>query len=255
IRAVLPLKKGELGIFVSLEALIAVQVIFRYIQQYPGIRAEGGSGIQLEAAQLKHENVSLPARKYPMAEGRSDISANEWNPSGLLHHFADQSGCCSLPVSPCNRDHREADLPRRPLELPDYLYSPPTRLLKGFDLQRNPGADYYEVFIQKIFGPVASQPKRAARVRNGIQSAVEFRAGAQIRRAHFHPPASEQSAYGPARYAKPDHQRFFGGLSCSHSHSPTIASMIFSIVMPREPFTSIHAPGGTTRLRKSTASA
>jgi hypothetical protein len=70
--------------------------------------------------------------------------------------------------------------------------------LKGFDLQWNPGADYYEVFIQKIFEPVASQPKRAARFLNGIQSAVEFRAGAQIRRAHFSPPASEQSAYGPA---------------------------------------------------------
>ena len=72
------------------------------------------------------------------------------------------------------------------------------RLLQGFDFQWNPGADYYEVFIQKIFEPVGSQPKRAARLLDGIQRAVEFSAGAQVRRAHFRPPASEQSAYGPA---------------------------------------------------------
>ena len=211
---------------------------------------EAQSTLKADQATVGYAEIAAP-----MSGTVTNIAAKERMPSGPFEHFTDEGGRCRLSVGPGHGDNREVDLPPRPLEFPDYLYSPPARLLKGFDVQRNPGADDYAVCTQKIFEAVVPQAKRATGLLDGIQRAVEFRAGAQVRCAHFCPTAPEQSAYGPARYPKSDHERFFGGLFGSHSHSPAIASTIFSIAMLREPFTSTHAPSGTTRRRKSTASA
>ena len=184
-------EQGELGSRVGLETIVAVQVVLRYVQQYAGIRPEGGSGIELEAADLKDEHVGVCTGKYPLAKRRSEIAANEGMPSGLLQHFTDESGCCRLPVGPRYGDHRKADPPPRPLQLPDYLYSPLPRLFERFDVQWNAGAHDYPVRFQEVFKPVGSQAERAARLLDAVQGAIECLAGAQIRPGYLGPPASQ----------------------------------------------------------------
>jgi hypothetical protein len=119
-------------------------------------------------------------------------------PSGLLQHLADEGGCGRFPIGAGYGDHREADLPPGPFELTNYFYFPASRFFKRPDIQWNTGADDYPVHIEKIFEPVGPQAQRATRLLDTIQRALEFRAGAQVCRGHFGPPALEQSAYGPA---------------------------------------------------------
>jgi hypothetical protein len=92
--------------------------------------------------------------KYPLAEGCSNISANEGMHSGLLQHLADQGGCGRLPIGAGYGDHREADLAPGPLEFTGYFYSPASRFFKRLDIQWDAGAYDYPVRIEKIFETV-----------------------------------------------------------------------------------------------------
>ena len=117
IAGLLGLEEPSLGRGVSLEGVVAVQVILRHVERQADMRAEFRDRLELETGKLEHVPAIVARALHHRRHGRPDVSAHLHRHAGFPQDVADQAGGGGLAVRPGDPDGAAFEERTRPVPL------------------------------------------------------------------------------------------------------------------------------------------
>jgi hypothetical protein len=112
-------KDPGLGRSVGIDIGVTIQVIWRYVQDRRGCKAQRPGRLQLVAGKFQH--IQICRRPLQQVQGRrGEVSAGAGHAPGLLRHARDQCGDGALAIGAGNTHHRTRATAREQFDIADH---------------------------------------------------------------------------------------------------------------------------------------
>ena len=142
---------------IGLEGRVAVQVVWRNVQQDGHVGTKIANGFQLKATQLGNNDRARIDPIHGGAQSDTNIPTDKSGEAGGLKHFAQKHRRGRLAVRTGNTHNGIAQVPARHFNLRDNGNASRTSCLELRQVPRHPGADYHEIVSEKGLDPLRPQ--------------------------------------------------------------------------------------------------